>query len=124
MFTYTHPSWWKPRYAPATTGLGPRRRTRSPPRASRLRWAARSGWLIQLDGDEPAQRVPQQPVGAGVPADPAGREREAMEWLAKHIEGEVGYDATKEPLKTILLDSDREYPRRGERARGSTARTG
>ena len=28
----------------------------------------------------------------------AGREREAIAWLAKHVEGEVGYDPTREPI--------------------------
>lgn len=40
MFTYTHPSWWKPRYTPVATGLG-RRPMRSPPNPNRPRSAVR-----------------------------------------------------------------------------------
>jgi hypothetical protein len=31
------------------------------------------------------------------------REREAISWLAKHIEGEVGYNLEANPLKDLLV---------------------
>jgi hypothetical protein len=44
------------------------------------------------------------------------REREAIEWLAKHIEGEIGYDTDQDPLKTLL--SDIENVRKNQEALG------
>jgi hypothetical protein len=33
-----------------------------------------------------------------------GREREAIQWLAKHMEGEVGYNITSGPLAGLLTE--------------------
>jgi len=101
MFTYTHPSWWKPRYARKATGL--RRdayeitaESEPAPMGSSLAWA------IQLDGDTRRNEFINSPwVRVCLPIR-ANREREAIEWLAKHVEGEFGYDPTKAPLKDVM----------------------
>ena len=101
MFTYTHPSWWKPRYTPIATGL--RRpayeitaESEPAPLGSSL------GWMIQLDGDARRNEFLNSPwIRVCMPIYP-GREREAIVWLAKHIEGEEGYDANSGALKDLL----------------------
>ena len=118
MFIYTHPSWWKPRYSPVATGL--RRpayeitaESEPAPMGSSLGW---TGWMIQLDGDTRRNEFLNSPwVRVCLPIHP-GREREAVEWLAKHVEGEFGYDVTKDPLK-ILLENIEEF-RANEEALG------
>ena len=37
----------------------------------------------------------------------AGREREAIQWLARHLEGEVGYNLNSGPLSTLLNEVER-----------------
>jgi hypothetical protein len=101
MFTYTHPSWWKPRYTPIATGMG------RPPyeitaESEPAPLGSSLGWMIQLDGDARRNEFINSPwVRVCMPIYP-GREREAIEWLAKHIEGEQGYEVNSGPLKELL----------------------
>jgi len=92
IFTFTHPSWWKPRYAASMTSL-----EREPyeitadgepaPLGSSL------GWLLQLDGDSKRNEFLNSPwVRVCLPMRPE-REREAAEWLASHVEGTTGFDS-------------------------------
>ena len=103
MFIYTHPSWWKPRYSRTTTGLN------RPPyeitaESEPAAMGSSLGWVLQLDGDTRRNEFLNSPwVRVCMPMRP-GREREAIGWLAKHIEGEIGYDPGQEPLKTILQE--------------------
>jgi hypothetical protein len=104
MFIYTHPAWWKARYAPhGTRGHGYEITADSEPApmGSSLRWA------IQLDGDSRRNEFLNSPwVRVCLPIR-AKREREAIAWLAAHVEGDIGYDPTKDPLKTLLNDIDK-----------------
>lgn len=58
--------------------------------------------MIQLDGDARRNEFINSPwIRVCMPIYP-GREREAIQWLAKHIEGEQGYDTGSGPLKELL----------------------
>jgi hypothetical protein len=107
MFTYTHPSWWKPRYTPVATGMGrPAYEITAESEPAPL--GSSLGWMIQLDGDARRNEFINSPwIRVCLPIYP-GREREAIEWLAKHIEGEQGYDVNGGPLKE-LLDQVEQY---------------
>lgn len=101
MFTYTHPSWWRPRYAPVKTGLGRPEYTITADSEPAVMGSS-LGWAIQLDGDTRRNEFINSPwIRACLPIR-KGRESEALAWLAKHVEGERGYDPGKEPLKGIL----------------------
>jgi len=115
MFTYTHPSWWRPRYAPMTTGLGrPEYAITADSEPAPL--GSSLGWAIQLDGDTRRSEFINSPwVRACLPIR-KGREREALAWLAQHVEGDRGYDPDKQPLKGLLEDVDAR--RASERALG------
>jgi hypothetical protein len=101
MFTYTHPSWWKPRYTPVATGMGRpayeiTAESETAPLGSSL------GWMIQLDGDARRNEFINSPwIRVCLPIYP-GRERESIEWLARHVEGEEGYDVGSGPLSELL----------------------
>jgi len=101
MFTYTHPSWWKPRYTPVATGLErPAYEITAESEPAPL--GSSLGWMIQLDGDDRRNEFINSPwVRVCMPIFP-GREREAIEWLSKHIEGEEGYDVDSGPLSELL----------------------
>jgi hypothetical protein len=101
MFTYTHPSWWKPRYTPVATGLGrPAYEITAESEPAPL--GSSLGWVVQLDGDSRRNEFLNSPwVRACFPIRP-NQEEEALTWLATHVEGELGYDPTQEPLKTAL----------------------
>jgi hypothetical protein len=101
MFTWTHPSWWRPRYAANAVGL--ERPAYSITAASEPAPMGSSlAWAIQLDGDTRRNEFINSPwVRACLPIR-AGRERDALAWLAAHVEGERGYDPSREPLKTVL----------------------
>ena len=106
MFTYLHPSWWKPRYSPVTTGLG-RTAYEITAESEPAPLGSSLGWLVQLDGDSRRNEFLNSPwVRVCLPIRPQ-REREAIAWLAKHIEGEFGYDTAKDPLKSLLGDIDK-----------------
>jgi hypothetical protein len=101
MFMYMHPSWWKPRYSPVKTGLS-RRAYEITAESEPAPMGSSLGWVLQLDGDTRRNEFLNSPwVRTCLPIRP-GREREAVEWLAKHIEGEIGYNAAQEPLKGLL----------------------
>lgn len=101
MFTYTHPSWWKPRYTPIATGMErPAYEITAESEPAPL--GASLGWMIQLDGDDRRNEFINSPwVRVCLPIYP-GREREAIEWLSKHIEGADGYDIHSGPLGDLL----------------------
>jgi hypothetical protein len=106
MFTYTHPSWWKPRYTPVASGLA-RAAYEITAESEPAPMGSSLGWMIQLDGDTRRNEFINSPwVRVCMPIRP-GREREAIQWLAKHIEGEVGYDVNSGQLKTLLEDIER-----------------
>jgi len=101
MFMYMHPSWWKPRYSPVKTGLA-RRAYEVTAESEPAPMGSSLGWVLQLDGDTRRNEFLNSPwVRTCLPIRP-GREREAIAWLAKHIEGEIGYNTAKEPLKGLL----------------------
>ncbi len=96
MFTYVHPSWWVPR-----THIPPYEITAESnpaPMGSSL------GWRMQLDGDRHRNAFLNSPwARACLPIRP-GLEREALAWLAKHVEGDIGYDANNGPVADILQE--------------------
>ncbi|WP_110181873.1 hypothetical protein [Nocardioides solisilvae] len=101
MFTYTHPSWWRPRYAPVATGLA-RSEYAITADSEPAPMGSSLGWMIQLDGDTRRNEFINSPwIRACLPIR-KGREREALAWLATHVEGERGYDPDKQPLKGVL----------------------
>ncbi len=112
IFTYTHPSWWKPRHS--SKGMGLERdayeitaESEPAPLGSSL------GWLIQLDGDRRRNEFLNSPwARICMPIRP-GREREAVLWLAKHLEGEVGYNSSSGPLADLLKDIEGYRTREG-----------
>jgi len=101
MFVYLHPSWWKPRYAPAATGLErPAYEITAESEPSPL--GSSLGWLTQLDGDARRNGFLNSPwVRICLPIRPR-REREAIAWVAKHVEGTFGYDPNQPPLRDLL----------------------
>jgi hypothetical protein len=103
MFTYTHPSWWRPRYAPVATGFS-RPAYEITDESEPAPLGSSLGWMIQLDGDSRRSEFLNSPwVRVCVPMRPA-REQEAVAWLASHVEGEVGYDTGAGPLKNLLAE--------------------
>jgi len=101
IFTYNHPSWWKPRFESKTMGF---RRDAYEITAESEPAALGSslGWLMQLDGDDRRNEFLNSPWARVCVPIQAGREREAIQWLAKHMEGEVGYNAAAGPLADLL----------------------
>lgn len=101
IFLYMHPSWWRPRYAASAVGFERpayeiTAESDPAPLGSSLNWA------IQLDGDNRRNEFLNSPwVRVCVPINP-GNERDAIEWLAQHIEGDRGYDIENGPLKAVL----------------------
>lgn len=101
MFVYNHPSWWKPRYGAGDAGAG-RPAYEITEESDTAPMGSSLGWLLQLDGDTRRNEFINSPwVRVCLPMR-AGREREAIAWLAKHVEGEVGYDPVAEPLAGLL----------------------
>ncbi len=101
MFVYLHPSWWKPRYASTATGFErPAYEVTAESEPAPL--GSSLGWLIQLDGDARRNGFINSPwIRICLPIR-ARREREAIAWVAKHVEGTFGYDPTRNPLKDLL----------------------
>ena len=103
IFTYTHPSWWKPRFASKTASLG--REAYEITAESELAALGSSlGWLIQLDGDRRRNEFVNSPWARICLPMRAGRERGAMAWLARHLEGDLGYDPKAGPLADLLTE--------------------
>ena len=101
IFTYTHPSWWKPRFASKTVGLE-REAYEITAESEPAPLGSSLGWLIQLDGDRRRNEFLNSPWARICIPMRSGREREAIEWLARHMEGEVGYDLSTGLLADLL----------------------
>jgi hypothetical protein len=101
MFITVHPAWWRPRYTPVATGFS-RESYAITNESEPAPMGASLGWLLQLDGDTRRNEFLNSPwARVCLPIQP-GREREAISWLAAHVEGTVGYDPGKAPLKDLL----------------------
>lgn len=101
MFVYTHPSWWIPRYSPVGTAL-PRIAYEITDESDPAPLGRSLGWEIQDDGDARRNEFLNSPwVRVCLPIGQS-REREALDWLAKHIEGEIGYRPDEQPLADVL----------------------
>jgi hypothetical protein len=103
LFTYTHPSWWQPRYATKTMGIE-REAYEITSESEPAPLGSSLGWLIQLDGDRRRNEFLNSPWARVCVPIKRGREREAVAWLAKHLEGEIGYDPNAAPLSGLLTD--------------------
>jgi hypothetical protein len=106
IFTYTHPSWWKPRISSKTVGLG-REAYEITAESEPAPLGSSLGWLIQLDGDRRRNEFLNSPWARICVPIRAGREREAIAWLARHLEGEVGYDVNGGPLAALLTEIEK-----------------
>lgn len=85
LFYWVHPSWWVPRQA------GGRGHYQITDESEPAPFGRSLGWLIQLDGDRRRNEFLNSPwIRACVPLRP-GVEREAMTWLAHHVEGTSGF---------------------------------
>jgi hypothetical protein len=105
MFVYMHPSWWVPRFTANSDGF-PRDAYEITAESDPAPLGRSLGWIIQLDGDNRRNEFLNSPwYRICLPMRP-GRERDAIAWLAKHVEGEVGYDPTREPLAGLLTAID------------------
>jgi hypothetical protein len=103
LFTYVHPSWWKPRYVSRDVGLG-REAYEITADSEPAPLGSSLGWMIQLDGDRRRNEFINSPwARICLPMRP-GREPEAVQWLAKHLEGEIGYDAGSGVLADLLTE--------------------
>ena len=101
MFLYLHPSWWKPRYSPVATGLE-RPAYEITAESDPAPLGSSLGWMLQLDGDDRRNEFLNSPwIRVCLPIR-STQERDAVAWLARHIEGEVGYDPSASPLKDLL----------------------
>lgn len=101
MFVYMHPSWWRPRFTANSDGF-PRPAYEVTAESDPAPLGSSLGWLIQIDGDDRRNEFLNSPwYRICLPMNPR-REREAIAWLAKHVEGERGYDPNREPLKGLL----------------------
>lgn len=113
IFTYTHPSWWKPRFSSKTVGLE-REAYEITAESEPAPLGSSLGWMIQLDGDRRRSEFLNSPwVRVCIPMRP-GRERETVGWLAKHLEGEVGYDASSGLLAELLAEIEDYRKREGK----------
>jgi hypothetical protein len=103
MFVTQHPSWWVPRYTSRHSGFG--RPDYEITAESEPAALGRSiGWTIQLDGDSRRNEFINSPwVRVCLPIRP-GRETEAVDWLAEHVEGDAGYNKNAQPLKGLLTE--------------------
>ncbi|HEX2445103.1 MAG TPA: hypothetical protein VHJ77_14250 [Vicinamibacterales bacterium] len=113
IFTYTHPSWWKPRFASKTMGFE-REAYEITAESEPAALGSSLGWLMQLDGDNRRNEFLNSPWARVCVPMRAGREREAIQWVAKHLEGEVGFDITKAPLSTLIADLEKFRTREGK----------
>jgi len=103
IFTYTHPSWWKPRFASKTVGLE-REAYEITAESDPAPLGSSLGWLIQLDGDRRRNEFLNSPWARVCVPMRAGREREAIQWLAAHMEGDVGFDLNSGPLAKLTAE--------------------
>ncbi len=112
MFIYTHPSWWKPRYAPVSTSMS-RTAYAITADSDPAPMGSSLGWKIQEDGDTRRNEFINSPWLRVCLPMRSGLEKEAIAWLSKHIEGTYGFDTEDGPLKD-LLDEVEEYRGREE----------
>jgi hypothetical protein len=104
MFTYTHPSWWRARYGGGTGFSRPEYEITAESDPAML--GSSLGWFLQMDGDDRRNEFINSPwVRVCLPIKP-GLERQAIDWLAKHIEGEHGYNTHSGLLKDLLESVD------------------
>jgi hypothetical protein len=101
IFTYNHPSWWKPRFASKTVGFQ-REAYEISAESEPAPLGSSLGWLLQLDGDSRRNEFLNSPWARICVPMRASREREAIQWLANHLEGEVGYDPNSGALAALL----------------------
>ena len=101
IFTYTHPSWWKPRFASKSMGIE-REAYEITAESEPAPLGSSLGWLIQLDGDARRNEILNSPWARICIPMRSGREREAIQWVARHLEGDVGYDINGGPLAGLL----------------------
>jgi hypothetical protein len=106
IFSYTHPSWWKPRFASNTAGLE-REAYEITAESDPAPLGSSLGWLIQLDGDRRRNEFLNSPWARVCVPIQAGREREAIKWLAAHMEGEVGFDIQSGVLAALLTEVEK-----------------
>jgi hypothetical protein len=106
MFVFLHPSWWVPRYAGVASGFG-RSEYEITTESEPARLGSSIGWMIQLDGDNRRNEFINSPwVRVCLPFR-KGRERDAVVWLAKHVEGQAGYDINADPLKSVVAELEK-----------------
>jgi hypothetical protein len=102
-FLYNFPWWWQPRWA-STSHAFPRPSYQVTAESEPAPMGSSLGWMIQLDGDRRRNEFLNSPwVRVCMPLRP-GREREALEWLAKHLEGDVGFSTTSGPVAALLAE--------------------
>jgi hypothetical protein len=106
IFTYNHPSWWKPRFASKTVGFE-REAYEITAESEPAPLGSSLGWLLQLDGDSRRNEFLNSPWARICVPMQAGREREAIQWLASHLEGEVGYNVNSGPLSGLLTEIEK-----------------
>lgn len=101
LFTYNHPSWWKPRFAAGDIGFG--REAYEVTADSEPAALGRSlGWLIQLDGDRRRNEFLNSAWARVCLPMRRGVERQAIQWLARHLEGERGYNDRAGVLSNLI----------------------
>jgi hypothetical protein len=100
-----HPSWWKPRYSPVSTGFE-REAYEITAESEPAPLGSSLGWMLQLDGDDRRNEFLNSPwIRVCLPIRPT-QERDAIAWLSRHVEGEIGYDPNVSPLKDLLESTD------------------
>lgn len=101
MFIYAHPSWWRPRYTPVGSSFE-RPAYEITAESEPAKFGSSLGWLMQLDGDTRRNEFINSPwVRVCLPIHP-GREREAIQWLVRHVEGTLGFDQDQGSLAALL----------------------
>ncbi len=103
MFITTHPSWWRPRFQPVGV-LNGRPAYEITAESEPAKLGSSLGWQIQLDGDNRRNEFLNSPWLRVCLPIRGEREEEAVRWLAKHIEGDMGFDINSGPLKDLLDD--------------------
>ncbi len=99
LFYYVHPAWWKPRYGAHRADY------EITDESQPARFGKSLGWMIQLDGDRRRDEFLNSPwLRVCMPIRP-GLEREALQWLARHIEGQRGFStAPGTPVGGLLAE--------------------
>jgi len=102
MFTYNHPSWWKPRFQ--GKGLVDRMPYEITSESEPAALGSSLGWALQLDGDHRRNEFLNSAwARVCLPIKP-GLESQALAWLREHLEGDAGYNDTSGPLKRLIDD--------------------